>query len=203
MILNSKNRILKILLLSVLSISCNDKNTNLNTNKKFHTEDTSKIKLGWNYFQKNGRQIRSELIINNGKPFVNQVIRYTEKGKIDSVNSSFFKININDTLPQGPNIASANLYTFNKPFDVRSSSIIIENTYPDGTTKKDTFTDNFKNLEFGIYGSHKGSLKINGKIVETILCKDDPKGYFSEIELTSYFEKDVYISDKKNKLNSN
>ena len=198
MILNFKKRILNILFLFVLFISCNDNNTNnLDTEKELPNEGTLRVKLGWNHFQKNGQKISSELIIHNGEPFINQLIIYNQKGDLDSINSKFFKINIDDTLPKGANIVSANLYTFNRPFEARSSSIIIENSYPDGTTKKDTFVGNFKNLEFGIYGTHEGPLKIKGKILEIILYKDETKKYATEIEITSYFEKELFISDKK------
>src|SRR5690606_7407977 len=118
------------------------------------------LKEGWYEFEKDGKLFKKEILHIADTVFINQVIQYSEKGNIDSLESKFFRLKISDTLKSGVNRGVAQLYTFNKNFESRASSVIIENTYPDGSSVKDTFYGDPKNLEFGIFASKAGPMIV-------------------------------------------
>ena len=152
------------------------------------------IKEGWLHFEKDGNLYKTEILKIGDTVFKNQVIQLDKQGKIDSVNSKFFRIEIPDTLKVGTNKGIAKLYTFNHDFEARASSVIIENSYPDGSIVKDTFSGDPNNLAFGVFGSKPGSIEIKGEISEVVLTRDSA-GNYHKIRLISFFKENAYVAD--------
>lgn len=186
----------KLILLYLIIFICGCKNSS-EKNHKNETEtliEKDTLKEGWHNTYKEGKLIKSEVINVKGEKFVNQKIEYFKNQQIDSTNSKFFHIVLPDTLKIGVNMGIAELYTFNKLFSSRASSVIVENTYPNNITKKDTFFGNHNHLKFGVFVSKVGKHNINGKISELIMTSDE-KGNGYKIKITSYFEKRVFVRD--------
>ncbi|MDR6300927.1 hypothetical protein [Mesonia maritima] len=185
--------IFSILILLLISLSCN-KIKKEESKKVDIINEIDDIEEGWTEYNRDGKRLQIEALKIEDTTFINQKIIFDSKGQIDYAKSKFFKIKLPDTLKLGINYGIAELYTFNKPFESRASSIIIDNIYPDGTLVKDTFYDNYKNLKFGVFGDKIGPKSIKGEISELLLATDkDGNGY--KIKITSFFEKNIIVSE--------
>jgi hypothetical protein len=157
----------------------------------------------WTYFRENG--ILKEKIEwkpkGNDTIYKNQSLVFDNNGKLKLESSSYFDLEIPDTIVIGKNIAFVKNYVsdFNNA-DERYLSVIIENRYSDNTIKKDTFSDGTLKPFFGIFGYKTGKQIVKGKIEEKILKTEQINKDSSSLTITDhykYFEKEVFVSDSK------
>jgi hypothetical protein len=154
------------------------------------------------YNEKNKLLRREEYYELRDSAYLNQVIVYKANGKIDHTKSSFFKLNIPDTIKLGKNKLTLNYYDNTTKSDYNFLNVIIENQYSEKEIKNDTFTDGTRNPFFGVYAYKEGKLLIKGKIEEKILKERLIGKDSAELEITDlykYFEKEVYVKGKSNK----
>lgn len=154
----------------------------------------------WNYYNNSGKLIKkAEYFIRDGESLLNQEISFDNQGNIDYSLSSFFKLDVKDTLYKGKNIGKLKYYTNSKDYELRYVYVIIENEYSDRQIKNDTFTDDIDKLWFGINANKKGVLKIKGIIQEELLFKKKIDMDSTELIIkknNKYFEKEVYVKEK-------
>ena len=185
------------LLVLLVHVSCKENQTDQKSENGLESKAASTtdfLKEGWQEFKENGKLTKIEVLNISDSLFVNQKIIFDNTDEIDSTNSKFFTINIPDTLTRGPNMGIAELYTFNKPYESRASSVIIENQYPDGSVVKDTFFGNPEKLEFGVFASEGGIKTIKGEISEILLTRDG-EGNGHKIKVTSFFSEDIFVKE--------
>jgi hypothetical protein len=156
---------------------------------------------GWfDIFREDGTLMKKEEYLNVEKKYIkNQFIFYNANGKIDYSKSSFFILNVPDTIKLGKNKLTLNYYDNSTKSDHNFLNVIIENKYSENKIKKDTFTDGTRNPFFGVYAYKKGPLTISGIIEEKILT--EKKIHTDSAELTvedkyKFFKKNVYVTDK-------
>jgi hypothetical protein len=153
----------------------------------------------WLNEEHNKKTVRTEIVTFDGRQVSNQVIRYNQNGQIDTLNSRFFNLHIDDTIYLGKNFGTVDSYTYNKDFDEVYSYVIIENLYSDSEIRLDTFGSNDKNVMFGIFANRIGKQMIKGEIFEqyllpeTVIAQDSVT--IDMIEIHSYFEKEVFVKD--------
>lgn len=156
----------------------------------------------WNYYNKNGElKEKSEWIFVSDSLHKNQSYYYDNKGNIKLEPSTFFEIEISDTLRIGKNAARINYVTNFNNREENLLSVIIENEYSESERKTDTFGDGTLKPYFGVSIYKTGKQKIKGKIQEKVLTitKDsDDLWTLETAEHYKYFEKDVYVWDKEN-----
>ncbi len=172
-------------------------------------------KVGWwfNYNEKGNPISTKEYINLNGETYENQTIIHDSNGVVDKKLSSFFIVNIPDTISLGKsrrNIGFLSTYNSNitSYFNSKSSSIqkfiwvVIKNKYPENKIKKDTFSDGTFTPKFGIYGSKSGKQKVEGIIIEEVLDEKIFNKDSSTLiirEHKKYFEKEVFVKDTVSK----
>lgn len=124
-------------------------------------------------------------------------IKIIKNGKIDYNKSSFFILDIPDTLNLGKNIGKINYFS-SLPSQKKYLSTVIENQYSDQLIKKDTFSELPNSTGIGIYAHRTGVKKITGEIIEklidTINIGNDSLS-LSIVEYRKYFEKEVFVKD--------
>lgn len=150
----------------------------------------------WTYYNQNGFiSHKSEYLNINGKIVENQSIYYSDEEKINREKSSYFVIELKDTLSLGKSIGKIKYFSkFLK--NERYLSVVIDNLYGKDIVKKDTFAYNQDSLRFGVYAYKKGELNIKGELIETILNEKYLGGGKSELEvlkIKKFFNKKVYI----------
>ena len=131
--------------------------------------------------------------------YKNQKLYFNQNGELKLNPSTYFKIEIPDTIQLGKNIAFVKNYVskFND-VDERFLSVIIENQYSETNIKKDTFSDGSLNPYFGVYGYKLGKQVVNGQIEEKILIKKEINKDSSSLTIIDdykYFEKEVFVID--------
>lgn len=154
----------------------------------------------WLYFRPSGTlKEKSEFITVNNESYKNQSIYYDNKGSIKIEPSTFFELEISDTLIIGKNGARIKNYVTHYNNRERNFiTVIVDNKYSESETRKDTFGDGTFTPFFGITTSKLGKQKIIGKIQEKVVTvvKDSMHSEYLEImEHYKYFEKEVYVSD--------
>ena len=159
------------------------------------------FKNGWfTTYRENGKVMKKEEFFIDKDIYVkNQEVFYSQNGKIDYSKSSFFKLNIPDTIKLGKNKLTLNYYNNRDKSDYNFLNVIIKNQYSENEIKNDTFTDGTNNPFFGVYGFKKGDLTINGKIEEKILNETIINKDSSTLTITDkykFFRKKVYVIDK-------
>jgi len=161
------------------------------------------IKVGWwsEYLPDGKLDTEYEYLSIDGKEYLNQIKVYNGNGKIRENESSFFVLNIPDTIQMGKNAGNLNYYSTPTKDSERHLYVIIDNEYEGGIIKKDTFfiEKNQKN-RFGIYAYKLGFLKVKGTILDRELyeIKRDKNSFGLEFkDCYKYFEKEVYVKDKK------
>lgn len=164
------------------------------------------IKDGWwLYYDSDGRlNKKSDFVTVRDSMYKNQSYYYDKNGNVNLEPSTYFELEIPDTLKIGKNAARIKNYVTN--YNNRNSnllSVIIENEYSETETRKDTFGDGTLKPFFGISIYRKGNQKIKGKILEKILTvkeENDSISTLTIMEHYKYFEKDVYVWDKETDL---
>lgn len=156
----------------------------------------------WFFYDKKGRlKDKSEYVILRDSMYKNQSFYYDKNGDLELEPSTFFEIEISDTLRIGKNAARVKNYVTN--FNNREANlllVIIDNEYSEKEIRKDTFGDGTLKPFFGVSILKTGKQKIKGKIQEKILTKtkDSTDLYTLTIaEHYKYFEKEVYVWDKE------
>ena len=159
------------------------------------------IKVGWwkEYRYDGILAAAYEYLNNNGKQYLNQLKVYTKNGTLKENESSFFTLNLSDTLQIGKNAGSIKYYSTPNKNSERHLYVVIDNEYEDGIIKKDTFfiESNEKN-RFGIYAYKPGILKVKGTILDRELYEKKAGKNSYELEFKDgykYFEKEVYVKD--------
>lgn len=155
----------------------------------------------WLYYRKDGSlKEKSEWLILRDSSYKNQSYYFDEYGKLKNEPSTYFELDIPDTLRIGKNLARVKNYvTNNYGNEGNLITVIIENQFSESEIKKETFSDGTLKPFFGIYAYKSGKLKINGKIKEQILNKekeDDSMYNFKIANHFKYFEKEIYVWDK-------
>lgn len=155
----------------------------------------------WSYYDNNGKLTeKSEWLILRDSSYKNQSFYFDKKGEIKTEPSTYFELDIPDTLRVGKNLARIKKYVTNNYGNERNLiSVIMDNQYSESKIQKDTFSDGTLKPFFGIYAYKTGKFKIQGKIKEQILNlkkEDDSLNNFTLSEHYKYFEKDVYVWDK-------
>ena len=154
----------------------------------------------WSHYDVNGNlQKKREILKINDELFLNQEIKYDNNKNIDYSRSSFFKLNIKDTLFLGGSIGEIMYYPDTIGYNKRFIRIIVDNQYSDELIKKDTFGGYDDKNWFGIYNHRIGKKTISGIIEQDLIYKrnhtfKDSSGYFIETR-KKYFKKEVYIKD--------
>jgi hypothetical protein len=150
----------------------------------------------WSNYNLLGKLIsKSEFVIRNGSSILNQKIEYKENGDIDYTKSSFFVIEMKDTIKIGKTAFKMKYYSNIKNYKTRFIYIIIDNQYSNSLFKKDTFTDDISKLWFGVNAYKKGNFKINGIIEEEVsfIKKQKNDSQLTIKKYYKYFEKSIYI----------
>jgi len=156
----------------------------------------------WSYYDKSGKLTeKSEWLILKDSSYKNQSYYFDKKGNIKNQSSTYFELDIPDTLRIGKNLARVKTYvTNNIGNEGNLVTVIMDNQYSKSKIQKDTFSDGTLNPFFGIYAHKSGKLKIKGKILENILSIKKKEGdslhTFTISDHYKYFEKDVYVWDK-------
>jgi hypothetical protein len=148
----------------------------------------------WTYYDVDGKLLKkSEFVIRDNQSFLNQDIIYTNEGKINYDLSSFFTIELNDTIKVGKTVGKLKYYGKPKGYSSRFIYIVIDNEYAGNIIKKDTFTDDADKLWFGINAYKKGKLKIKGMIEEELSFVRAESSDMKIERKYKYFEKDLFV----------
>ena len=150
----------------------------------------------WSSYNISGKLIsKSEFVRRNGSSLLNQKIDYKENGDIDYKKSSFFEIELKDTIKIGKTAFKLKYYSNIKNYKTRFIYIIIDNQYSGGLFKKDTFTDDISKLWFGVNAYKKGNLEINGIIEEetSFIKKQKDSSQLIIKKDYKYFKKNIYV----------
>ena len=213
-----KKKIILLLIISFICFfSCKEKESkNENTYTEFvndtlfiHDQNGSikskgqldnKSKKNWWYYYDASGHLRSkiEYKIINDICYENQGIYYRNNNSIDSDLSSFFTIEIADTLNLGKNLGQIKRYNTNFKGDDNLLSVIVKNRYSVNEVKNDTFSDGTLTPSFGIFALKKGKQKVNIILLEEVLIEVRIKKDSSVIRILKhkkYFEKEVYVKD--------
>ena len=189
-------------------IQINDKGVFNGLYKEFYKNEQIKIegiinnglKLGWwNTYDSLGHVLsKREYLILRDSIYKNQTIFYDREGNIRNDLSSFYKIELPDTITLGKNIGriyyNSNFLKTKEKF----LHIIINNQYSDFEIKKDTFVEGFDNTRFGIFAHKTGRKKIKGTIIEKLIYVTEINKDSSELIIKNhkkYCEKMVYVKD--------
>lgn len=137
------------------------------------------------------------ILINNDKDSYKNQIKYFKGNKIDYEKSSFFDVEIEDTLFLGKNKGKlVNFSQYNA--DTKYLYVVIENQYSESEIRKDTFAEKSDGSRFGVFAHKIGPMKIKGEIIETLLDTKNSNTDSSELvifEYKKFFEKEVYVKD--------
>ncbi len=161
------------------------------------------LKNGWWYFYNTNGKLKekSEFVIVRDSMHKNQSYYYDKNGNIKIEQSTFFELEISDTLIIGKNAARIKNYVTNYNNRKRNFiTVIVDNEYSKSEIRKDTFGDGTFTPYFGIMTSKLGKHKIKGKIQEKVVTvgKDNNDIEYLEImEHYKYFEKEVYVSNNE------
>jgi hypothetical protein len=154
----------------------------------------------WAYYNADGRlNEKREILIIDKKPYLNQIMRYDSKGKIDYKSSSFFVLDVKDTLSLGGVIGEIFYHHDTVGYQKRYIRIIVDNQYSESKIKKDTFVGEESKKWFGIYNHKTGNKTVSGIIEEQLIFGGDnktPSDYTIRTS-TKYFQKEIYVKDKE------
>ncbi|MDO6519066.1 toxin-antitoxin system YwqK family antitoxin [Zobellia uliginosa] len=143
----------------------------------------------------NFKKVTEYVIIDEGRSSYENQIKTMENGVVNLKKSSFFELNVPDTLFLGKNLGKIDYYS-NLKADKKYILVIVENQYSDTEVRRDTFSEDSNSLRFGIYAHKTGSKRIVGEIIEKLV--DTTKTNKDSLELVvneyrKYFEKDVFV----------
>ncbi|MFV9484900.1 hypothetical protein ACNI3T_13710 [Christiangramia sp. ASW11-125] len=156
----------------------------------------------WSEYDSKGRKVsETEYRTEKDQLYKNQVYYYDSNGNVKIEPSSYYELDIPDTIKIGRNLARVKNYETS--FNDRESNlltVIVDNQYSDSIIKKDSFSDGTMKPFFGIYGYKEGNQIVKGIIEEKIISEIDRKGDSSTFSLEmhhKYFEKEVYVWNKQ------
>ncbi len=160
----------------------------------------NKIKVNWWLSYERSGKLKSKIQykVINDSILSNQVFYYQTNGSIDKESSSFFSIQLPDTIKLGKNIGQFYYNSSHNKATSRILDVIIENKYSDLETKLDTFGDTPNKTWFGVYAHKTGVKNIKGQILETLFYKTKVgiDSFNLKIEThKKYFEKKVFVKD--------
>ena len=130
--------------------------------------------------------------------YKNQSIFYDKTGSIKNDVSSFYKIELPDTITLGKNIGRIHYNSNFLKTKEKFLQVIIDNQYSDSEIRKDTFVEDFTNTRFGVFALKIGTKKITGTIIEKLIYVTEINKDSSELIIKNhkkYFEKTVYVKD--------
>ena len=130
--------------------------------------------------------------------YKNQSIFYDKTGSIKNDVSSFYKIELPDTITLGKNIGRIHYNSNFLKTKEKFLQVIIDNQYSDSEIRKDTFVEDFTNTRFGVFAHKIGTKKITGTIIEKLIYVTEINKDSSELIIKNhkkYFEKTVYVKD--------
>jgi len=158
----------------------------------------------WSYYHEDGKiNKKIEWFLLRDSIYKNQEIHYNSKGEIKIAPSTYFELQIPDTIQIGKNIARINNYVSNtNNIDTRYLSVIVENRYSNSEIQQDTFNWGNSHLFFGINANKVGRKIIKGKIEEKTLKTDSISEDLFNLTVSDryrYFQKEVYVSDNGKK----
>ncbi len=166
-------------------------------------EEIGKLEKGlkkgwWSYYDSTGKLIKqNEYLIIRDSIYQNQSILYRDDLSIDYDRSSFFEIELNDTINLGRNTGKIKYYS-NFDYYRNFLNVVIENKYSESEKVKDTFPFDPDFPFFGVFGSKTGHKTIKGEILETVFLKSKIDVDSFEVRVQThkkYFEKEVYVQD--------
>ena len=158
------------------------------------------LKINWwsSYDSLGNLKNKKEYWIINDSMHVNQNIYYKINGIVDNDRSSFFTLEVPDTIRMGRNIGKLKYNSNFNPENREILGIVIDNEYSEGQIKKDSFGNGTDSPSFGIF-AHKSGLKIiKGHTVETLVFNNNKKADSTVIKIAKhkkYFKKEVYVKD--------
>lgn len=141
-----------------------------------------------------------EFFIFDNKEHLNQFKVYDKNSKIKQEESSFFTLDLSDTIQIGENAGRLNYNSIPGKDSEKHLYVIIDNEYEGGIKKNDTFyIENDKN-RFGVYAYKPGFLNVKGTILyrELYVLELDKERDSFGLEFKDhykYFEKEVYVRD--------
>ena len=153
----------------------------------------------WKKHNSEGNLIEEyEFFIVDNEEYLNQFKVYDKNGKIKEEESSFFTINLFDTIQIGKNVGRLNYYSIPTKDSERRLYVIIDNEYEGGVIKKDTFYIENGENRFGVYAYKSGKLTIKGTILDRELYvreldKERDSFGLEFNDLYKYFKKEVYV----------
>ncbi|TYB75867.1 toxin-antitoxin system YwqK family antitoxin [Bizionia myxarmorum] len=156
----------------------------------------------WFYYDADGKlKEKSQFLTIKDSLYKNQSYYFNKNGNIKLEPSTFFEIEISDTLRIGKNAARIKNYVTN--FNNREAnllSVIIDNENSDNEIKRDTFGNGTLKPFFGVTIYKSGKQKIKGKILEKILTKTKESEDLYNLIIEDhykYFEIDVFVRDQE------
>ena len=159
----------------------------------------------WLSYDEQGNLLAKMEILNFGDTlYKNQSYFYEKNGDIKMEPSTFFEIEISDTLKLGKNAARIKNYITNFNNSERNLlSVILENKKSENEIRKDTFSDGTLTPYFGITTYKLGKQKIKVKIEEKIVTKTKDSSGLYNLTIADhykYFEKEVYVQEMETEL---
>ena len=152
----------------------------------------------WTYYNEDGRTIkRFEWVIARDSAYKNQSLYFNNRGELKEELSTYFELDIPDTIIVGRNIAKVKDYSRNFNNDKTLLTVIVYNQYSENEIRKDTFSDGTMLPFFGVYGNKPGKQLIKGELIETILSYNADSTTIKMLDHYKYFEKDIYVWEEK------
>lgn len=153
----------------------------------------------WKKYNSDGSLMEEyEFFVIDNKEYLNQFKIYDKKGIIKKEESSFFTINLPDTIQKGKNEGRLNYYSISNKGSERHLYVIIDNEYEGEIVKKDTFYISKDKNRFGVYAYKSGKLNVKGTILDRELyvreLNREKDSFGLEFkDYYKYFEKEVYV----------
>jgi len=192
------NYIITIIISVILLISCKEKSVSKNNSDSLKENDTIS-KDGWVYiYEPNGNLLKKEeYLVDENRIALNQWVYYYPDGSIDYDTSSFFLMELPDTLKLGKNKGFLKFYDPSKAM-IKHMYVAIENEYEDGNIKTEEFADEYQSTVFGVYAVRTGLMTVKGKVVQQLIDHRETQNDSAEMTITEhykFFEKEVYVTD--------
>lgn len=200
---------LVFLIFVVFFISCKkkekaDKNDkNYNVHEEFFENGNIKAKgivknekpFGWwSFYNESGSLEKKVEYYHTTDSLITNQVKYFNNGNIDYKKSTFFDIELPDTIKLGKNKGYVKYFSNSKNKD-NYLLVVIENDY-EGNIKLDTFADTYSNSIFGVYAHKAGEKLVKGKILDYRMDVKKINKDSSSLELRraiKFFEKKVYV----------
>lgn len=156
----------------------------------------------WSYFDNKGVLNKKIDYYHSGDSIFQNQSLYYKNGSIDEVQSSYFNIDIKDTLHTGKNSGFIN-YNSNFKEQNKNVQVLIYNQEVENKIKIDTFMNdinNINNIKFGVFFNSSGNNIVHGEIIEQLLIIKEINQDSSKLivkEHRKFFDKEVFVEEKK------